>query len=53
MFQVSNYQPGKTNGRGVDYVLEVGGEGTLVKSLSSLKIGGHILIIGFLAGVSF
>jgi NADPH:quinone reductase-like Zn-dependent oxidoreductase len=37
-----------TNGRGVDFVLEVGGNGTISKSLSSLTPGGQIAIIGFL-----
>lgn len=34
---------------GVDHVLEVGGVGTLKQSMMSLKIGGHISLIGVLA----
>ena len=41
-----------TNGRGVDHVLEVGGPGTIVKSLKAVKYGGNVSIIGFVAGVS-
>lgn len=39
-----------TNGVGVHHVLEVGGVGTLTQSLASLAHGGHIAIIGGLAG---
>jgi NADPH:quinone reductase-like Zn-dependent oxidoreductase len=39
-----------TNGAGVQHVLEVGGEGTLQKSLAVLGLGGNISIIGGLAG---
>jgi NADPH:quinone reductase-like Zn-dependent oxidoreductase len=39
-----------TNGVGVDHVVEVGGAGTLSKSLNSLRIGGHVAMIGVLAG---
>jgi NADPH:quinone reductase-like Zn-dependent oxidoreductase len=35
---------------GVDQVLEVGGQGTLAKSLASLAFSGHIAIIGGLSG---
>ncbi|KAG2005600.1 alcohol dehydrogenase [Coprinopsis cinerea AmutBmut pab1-1] len=38
-----------TNGRGVDRVIEVGGAGTLPKSVSSVRIGGSIQVIGFVA----
>ncbi|TFL01141.1 NAD(P)-binding protein [Pterulicium gracile] len=38
-----------TNGRGVDHVLEVGGAGTLGKSLSSVKISGSVHIIGIVS----
>ncbi|KII90113.1 hypothetical protein PLICRDRAFT_40312 [Plicaturopsis crispa FD-325 SS-3] len=38
-----------TNGRGVDHVLEIGGPATIVKSLGSVRYGGHIHAIGFLA----
>lgn len=36
--------------RGVDHVIEVGGAGTLQKSLNAVKMGGHIAVIGVLAG---
>jgi NADPH:quinone reductase-like Zn-dependent oxidoreductase len=39
-----------TENRGVDQVLEVGGVGTLEKSMKSLNINGHIALIGVLAG---
>lgn len=39
-----------TNGIGVDHVIEVGGAGTLMKSLSALRVAGHIALIGVLAG---
>ena len=39
-----------TNRIGVDHVVEVGGAGTLSKSLSSVRIGGHVALIGVLAG---
>ena len=39
-----------TNGAGVDHVIEVGGAGTLPKSLRSVRLGGHIAVIGVLAG---
>jgi NADPH:quinone reductase-like Zn-dependent oxidoreductase len=39
-----------TNKTGVDHVIEVGGAGTLGKSLNSVRIGGHIALIGVLAG---
>jgi len=35
---------------GVDHVVEVGGAGTLSKSLNSVRIGGHVAVIGVLAG---
>lgn len=38
-----------TRGRGVDHVIEVGGAGTLEKSAISVKLGGHISLIGVLA----
>ncbi len=40
-----------TGGRGVDCVVEIGGEGTLPQSVASLRRGGHIGIIGYLAGI--
>jgi len=39
-----------TNGRGVDAVIEIGGEGTLPQSVAALRRGGHINVIGYLAG---
>ncbi len=36
--------------RGVDHVVEVGGAGTLQKSLSAVRMGGHIAVIGVLSG---
>jgi len=39
-----------TNGVGVDHVIELGGTGTLSKSLNSVRLGGHVAVIGVLAG---
>lgn len=39
-----------TGRRGVDHVVEVGGAGTLQKSLKAVKMGGHIALIGALSG---
>lgn len=39
-----------TSGRGVDCVVEIGGAGTLARSMRSLARGGKIALIGFLAG---
>ncbi len=39
-----------TNGVGVDHVVEVGGAGTLALSSKSVRRGGHIALIGVLAG---
>lgn len=41
-----------TDGRGVDHVIEIGGAGTLPQSITAARIGGHISIIGILAGVA-
>ncbi|MEM8782343.1 MAG: NAD(P)-dependent alcohol dehydrogenase [Planctomycetota bacterium] len=38
-----------TADRGVDAVLEVGGAGTLERSLQAVRIGGHVALIGLLA----
>lgn len=38
-------------GHGVDAVLEVGGSGTLENSLNAIRHGGHINIIGYMAGI--
>lgn len=40
-----------TEGRGVDHVIEVGGAGTLDQSMRSVRLGGHISLIGVLAGM--
>jgi NADPH:quinone reductase-like Zn-dependent oxidoreductase len=37
-----------TNKEGVDHIVEVGGAGTLGKSINAVKIGGHIALIGVL-----
>lgn len=39
-----------TGGRGVDHVVEVGGSGTLDQSMIAAKNGGHVALIGVLAG---
>jgi NADPH:quinone reductase-like Zn-dependent oxidoreductase len=39
-----------TGGVGVDHVVEVGGAGTLGKSLRAVRVGGRISLIGVLAG---
>ncbi len=39
-----------TDREGVDHVVEVGGAGTLGKSLNAVKTGGHIAVIGVLSG---
>lgn len=39
-----------TGGRGVDFVMEVGGATTLTESLKAITLGGHIAIIGVLGG---
>ncbi len=39
-----------TGGVGVDHVVEVGGAGTLPRSLKAVRTGGHISLIGVLAG---
>jgi NADPH:quinone reductase-like Zn-dependent oxidoreductase len=40
-----------TNGRGVDHVVEVGGFGTLERSLKSIRMGGSVAIVGVIAQV--
>jgi NADPH:quinone reductase-like Zn-dependent oxidoreductase len=42
----------QTEGRGVDHVVEVGGAGTLSKSLKAVKAGGRVSLIGILSGGS-
>ena len=39
-----------TGGRGVDHVVEIGGAGTIEQSMRASRIGGHISLIGVLAG---
>jgi len=39
-----------TGGAGVDHILEVGGAGTLDRSLSALKEGGHLALVGLVSG---
>ena len=39
-----------TGGRGVDHVVEVGGPGTLPRSIEAARQGGHIHLIGVLSG---
>ena len=39
-----------TGGRGVDEVIEVGGAGAIGQSITACRIGGHISLIGVLAG---
>jgi len=38
-----------TNGRGVDHVIEVGGQGTLPHSMKATRHGGYLHIIGFVS----
>jgi NADPH:quinone reductase-like Zn-dependent oxidoreductase len=42
----------KTNGKGADLVIELGGSGTLERSMSAVKINGRISMIGVLTGVT-
>ena len=39
-----------TGGRGADFIMEVGGGGTIQESMRAVKIGGHIAVIGVVAG---
>jgi NADPH:quinone reductase-like Zn-dependent oxidoreductase len=39
-----------TNGRGVDHVVEVGGTGTLARSVEAARVGGQVHLIGVLTG---
>ena len=39
-----------TKKRGVDHVVEIGGAGTLARSMRAARIGGHIAVIGVVAG---
>ncbi len=40
----------RTGGKGVDHVIEVGGGDTLGRSLASVRLGGHVAMIGALSG---
>lgn len=40
-----------TGGVGVDQIVEVGGAGTLPRSLRAIRLGGYIALIGVLAGL--
>jgi NADPH:quinone reductase-like Zn-dependent oxidoreductase len=39
------------SGGGVDHVVEIGGAGTLPQSIAAVRSGGHIALIGILAGM--
>jgi NADPH:quinone reductase-like Zn-dependent oxidoreductase len=39
-----------TDKRGVDHVIEVGGPGTIAKSMAAIAAGGHLALIGVLTG---
>lgn len=41
-----------TDGRGADLIVDLGGAATLNRSLSALKVGGQISIVGILSGAS-
>ncbi len=41
-----------TGGRGADFIMEVGGAGTLIESLKSVRMAGHIAVIGVLTDAS-
>jgi NADPH:quinone reductase-like Zn-dependent oxidoreductase len=41
-----------TGGRGVDQVVEVGGAGTIAKSLGAIRMGGKVSMIGVLSGAA-
>ena len=41
-----------TGGRGVDIVVETGGPGTLPQSIDAARIGGCIVLVGVLTGIS-
>ena len=40
-----------TGGEGVDHIIEVGGSGTLPRSLKAVRMGGAVSVIGVLSGV--
>jgi NADPH:quinone reductase-like Zn-dependent oxidoreductase len=39
-----------TNGRGADFILEVGGGGTIEQSMRAVRVAGHIAVVGVVAG---
>jgi NADPH:quinone reductase-like Zn-dependent oxidoreductase len=39
-----------TGGAGIDHVVEVGGPGTLARSMNAVRVGGRISVIGLLTG---
>jgi NADPH:quinone reductase-like Zn-dependent oxidoreductase len=39
-----------TGSVGADFILEVGGGGTIEQSLKAIRIGGHVAIVGVVAG---
>ncbi len=41
-----------TGGRGVDHVVEIGGAGAMAQSIRASRLGGHISLIGVLAGLA-
>ena len=41
-----------TNGEGADRIVEVGGPGTLQKSIEAVRVGGIIGLIGILTGIA-
>src|SRR5262249_43055661 len=40
----------RTGGIGVDHIIEVGGPGTLARSMNAVRVGGRISVIGLLSG---
>ncbi|BGP15766.1 hypothetical protein JCM10213_007938 [Rhodosporidiobolus nylandii] len=38
-----------TGGRGVDHVIEIGGAGTLVRSIRSCRPGGNVWVVGYMS----
>jgi NADPH:quinone reductase-like Zn-dependent oxidoreductase len=40
----------RTGGHGVDLVVELGGAGTLLKSMTAIAVGGRICVIGMISG---
>lgn len=41
-----------TGGSGVDTVVEIGGAGTLDQSMMACRVGGHVALLGVLAGIA-